>query len=101
MSHDTHTAEWIIDKLTKLADNQHPQISVGELIQAEVIINKNSIVQQLAKDISALALNFIGNLSSLTPCRCGACDGWWIGYNDRFPQKWRIQQALVFADRII
>jgi len=25
------------------------------------------------------------------------CDGWSIGYDDRFPQKRRVQQALIFA----
>lgn len=25
------------------------------------------------------------------------CDGWAIGYDERFPQKRRVQQALVFA----
>ena len=61
LTYNTHCFEWVVDKLTKLADNQHPQISVGELIRAEVIIKNNPIVQQLAKDVGGLTSNFIGN----------------------------------------
>jgi len=52
----TEDAKWVVDKLTKLAEDQHPQISVEELIKAEVIVKNNAIVQRLAKEVGAFGL---------------------------------------------
>lgn len=91
----------MVDGLELLSDSEHPQISVEELIEAEVVVRNNERVQQLAKDVGKCLcsypitmpeLNFTGVLPHQI-----FCDGWSIGYDDRFPQRRRVQQALTFA----
>lgn len=77
-------ASWSVDSLELLKDSEHPQISVEELVEAEVVVRNNETVQQLAKDIGVLPHQI-------------CCDGWSIGYDDRFPQRRRVQQGLTFA----
>ncbi|KAJ3499745.1 hypothetical protein NLJ89_g10061 [Agrocybe chaxingu] len=76
--------EWVVDVLNLLPESYHPQISVEELIACETVVKKNPIIQKLAADVGVLPEQIV-------------CDGWSIGYDDRFPQKRRVQQALVFA----
>ncbi|KDR85777.1 hypothetical protein GALMADRAFT_386616 [Galerina marginata CBS 339.88] len=77
-------SKWELDTLTLLPEEFHPQISVEELIACEVVVKNNPTIQKLAKDVGVLPEQIF-------------CDGWSIGYDDRFPQKRRVQQALVFA----
>ncbi|KAF8664615.1 hypothetical protein AX16_000714 [Volvariella volvacea WC 439] len=76
--------KWVVDTCVKLAADQHPQISVEELIDAEKVIRQSALVQKLAKEVG------------VEPDQI-RCDGWSIGYDDRFPQHRRVQQCLVFA----
>ncbi|KAF8971756.1 peroxisomal copper amine oxidase [Flammula alnicola] len=76
--------EWELDVLTLLPEEFQPQISVEELIACEVVVKNNPVIQQLAKDVGVLPEQIF-------------CDGWSIGYDDRFPQKRRVQQALMYA----
>lgn len=48
--------KWIVEKITQLADKQHPQISVEELLAAETVVKNNTTVQQLAKAVGGYAL---------------------------------------------
>ncbi|KIK71526.1 hypothetical protein GYMLUDRAFT_149303 [Collybiopsis luxurians FD-317 M1] len=77
-------SKWSVDTLEKLAEGVQPQISVEELIRCEEIVKANKKVQELAKAVGVLPEQIF-------------CDGWSIGYDERFPQKRRIQQALLFA----
>ncbi len=43
--------KWIVERITQLADNQHPQISVEELLAAETVVKNDATVQQLAKEV--------------------------------------------------
>ncbi|KAG6917386.1 hypothetical protein DXG01_002765 [Tephrocybe rancida] len=77
-------SKWTIDTFEKLADGVHTQISVEELIEAEVVVRKSPLVQKLAAEVG------------VTPDQI-YCDGWSIGYDDRFPNHRRVQQALTYA----
>ncbi|KAF8204095.1 copper amine oxidase [Pholiota molesta] len=76
--------EWEMDTLTILPEEYHPQISPEELIACEDVVKNNPVVQKLAKDVGIEPEQIF-------------CDGWSIGYDDRFPQKRRVQQGLVYA----
>ncbi|TFK26740.1 peroxisomal copper amine oxidase [Coprinopsis marcescibilis] len=76
--------QWTIDQFTLLDKSLHPQISVEELAECELIVQKDARVQELAKQVGIEPHQIF-------------CDGWAIGYDDRFPDSVRIQQALVFA----
>ncbi|SJL13514.1 related to peroxisomal amine oxidase (copper-containing) [Armillaria ostoyae] len=76
--------KWSVESLEKLPEGTQPQISVQELVACEKIVKSDARVQQLAKEVGVLPDQIV-------------CDGWSIGYDDRFPQKRRIQQALIFA----
>ncbi|RDB19304.1 Copper amine oxidase 1 [Hypsizygus marmoreus] len=76
--------EWTVDTIEKLPEIQQPQISVEELVEAEGVIKADERVRKLAADVG------------VTPDQI-VCDGWSIGYDERFPQSRRVQQALVFA----
>ncbi|KAI5116906.1 hypothetical protein M0805_000801 [Coniferiporia weirii] len=76
--------KWVVDGIEKLPEGTQPQISVEELSQAEEIVKKDERVIALAKAVGVSAEQI-------------ACDGWAIGYDDRFPSNKRIQQALLFA----
>ncbi|KAK0473120.1 copper amine oxidase [Armillaria novae-zelandiae] len=67
-----------------LPEGTQPQISVQELVACEAIVKSDARVQQLAKEVGVLPEQIV-------------CDGWSICYDDRFPQKRRIQQTLIFA----
>ncbi|KAF9567748.1 peroxisomal copper amine oxidase [Agrocybe pediades] len=75
---------WELDVLTLLPEEFHPQISVEELIMCEVVVKNNPTIQKLAAEVGVLPEQIF-------------CDGWSIGYDDRFPQRRRVQQALCFA----
>ncbi|KAF8899406.1 peroxisomal copper amine oxidase [Infundibulicybe gibba] len=77
-------SKWTVDTFELLPGTVHPQISVEELIDCERIVRGNAQIQKLAKDVGILPEQIF-------------CDGWSIGYDERFPQHRRIQQALVFA----
>jgi len=91
---------WVLDKLDLLPKGVQPQITVDELIACEDIVRNDPTVQKLAKEVGTYFETNITNLSLLPsgiePHQI-CCDGWSIGYDDRFPQARRIQQALVFA----
>ncbi|KAK0481341.1 copper amine oxidase [Armillaria novae-zelandiae] len=76
--------KWNVESLDKLPEGTQPQISVQELVACETIVKSDARVQQLAREVGVLPEKI-------------ACDGWSIGYDDRFSQKRRIQQALIFA----
>ncbi|KAI0698993.1 peroxisomal copper amine oxidase [Cytidiella melzeri] len=76
--------EWEVASIDKLPDGAQPQISVEELLLCEDIIRADARVIQLAKEVGVEKDQLFA-------------DGWAIGYDDRFPQKQRIQQALLFA----
>ncbi|KAF8808159.1 peroxisomal copper amine oxidase [Phlegmacium glaucopus] len=76
--------KWIVDSWNLLPEQLHPQISVEELIACEVVVKNNPLIQALAKDVGVLPEQIF-------------CDGWSIGYDERFPQQRRVQQALMFA----
>ncbi|KAJ3821709.1 copper amine oxidase, partial [Lentinula raphanica] len=76
--------QWSVDTIEKLPDGVQPQISVEELIACEKVVKADKTVQELAKAVGVLPEQIF-------------CDGWSIGYDDRFPQTRRIQQALLFA----
>jgi len=76
--------KWTIETFEKLPEGTQPQISVQELIRCEEIVKKDPTVQKLAKDVGILPEQIF-------------VDGWSIGYDVRFPQSIRVQQALLFA----
>jgi primary-amine oxidase len=42
---------WSVDSLDLLSESEHPQISVEELVDAELVVRNNERVQQLAKEV--------------------------------------------------
>ncbi|KAG5639662.1 hypothetical protein H0H81_008823 [Sphagnurus paluster] len=76
--------QWTVDTFEKLPAEQHAQISVEELLDTERILRKDAGVLKLAADVGVKPEQLF-------------CDGWSIGYDERFPQQRRVQQALVFA----
>ncbi|KAL0063442.1 peroxisomal copper amine oxidase [Marasmius tenuissimus] len=79
-----YDGKWNIESFDLLPEEQHPQISPMELIEAEAIVRESKEVQDLAKAVGVEPHQIF-------------CDGWSIGYDGRFPQSKRVQQALVFA----
>ncbi|KAG6830086.1 hypothetical protein H0H92_002258 [Tricholoma furcatifolium] len=77
-------SQWTVDTLEKLPGIQHSQVSVEELVAAERAVQNNPLVQKLAAEVG------------VEPHQI-CCDGWSIGYDDRFPQERRVQQALAYA----
>ncbi|KAJ6497511.1 copper amine oxidase [Mycena sanguinolenta] len=75
---------WKIDTFDLLEEGIQPQISVEELVNCEAVVRKDPLVQQLAKDVG------------VTPAQLH-CEGWSIGYDERFPHTNRLQQGLLFA----
>ncbi|TRM66237.1 copper amine oxidase [Schizophyllum amplum] len=75
---------WNVDTLDLLPEGSQPQISVEELVAAEKTIKADKRIQELAKAVGVEPEQIV-------------CDGWSIGYDDRFPQQRRVQQALIFA----
>ncbi|KAG7090033.1 hypothetical protein E1B28_011653 [Marasmius oreades] len=76
--------KWQVETFEPLPEGSQPQISPEELIEAEVIVRENKRVQELAKAVG------------VEPHQI-CCDGWAIGYDERFPHSSRVQQGLVFA----
>ncbi|KAI0738234.1 peroxisomal copper amine oxidase [Daedaleopsis nitida] len=79
-----HGQDWVVDSLDKLPVGVQPQISVEELLRCEEIIRADERVIKYAAEVG------------IKPEQLHA-DGWAIGYDDRFPENSRIQQALLFA----
>ncbi|KAF9469528.1 copper amine oxidase [Collybia nuda] len=77
-------AKWSVDTLDKLSESEHPQISVEELLECEQVVKNDPGVQKLAKAVGVEPHEIF-------------CDGWSIGFDERFPQHRRVQQALMFA----
>ncbi|KAF8633538.1 hypothetical protein AX15_001342 [Amanita polypyramis BW_CC] len=75
---------WTLDNLETLPDGVQPQITVAELIACEEIVRGDETVQKLAGEVG------------IEPHQI-RCDGWAIGYDDRFPQTKRLQQGILFA----
>ncbi|SJL15663.1 related to peroxisomal amine oxidase (copper-containing) [Armillaria ostoyae] len=76
--------KWSIQAFERLSEGVQPQISVEELVACEKVVKNDPRVQQLAKEVGVLPEQIF-------------CDGWAIGYDDRFPHTRRVQQAFVFA----
>lgn len=76
--------EWQVETFTVLDKSLHPQITMEELEQCEVIVKNDKRVQELAKEVG------------IEPHQI-ACDGWAVGFDERFPHSLRIHQGLVFA----
>ncbi|KAH6917114.1 peroxisomal copper amine oxidase [Coprinopsis sp. MPI-PUGE-AT-0042] len=76
--------KWTIEKFTLRDKAFHPQITVEELEECEVIVQKDERVQALAREVGIKPEQIF-------------CDGWAIGYDERFPHSQRIQQALDFV----
>ncbi|KAI0299979.1 peroxisomal copper amine oxidase [Multifurca ochricompacta] len=81
---DSAKSTWSIESILKLPEGTQPQISPGELLDCEEIVKNDPGVQKLAKEVG------------VEPHQIFA-DGWSIGYDDRFPVTFRLQQALLFA----
>lgn len=76
--------KWAVEDVAALDKTLHPQISPEELMECEMIVRKDARIQQLAKEVGILPEQIY-------------CDGWSIGYDDRFPHSQRVQQAFVYA----
>ncbi|KAL5521964.1 AMO1 [Sanghuangporus sanghuang] len=76
--------KWVIELVNKLAEGTQPQITVEELSMAEEIVKKDPRVIALVRGLGLEPENI-------------SCDGWAIGYDERFPKSLRLQQALMFA----
>ncbi|KAF9479418.1 hypothetical protein BDN70DRAFT_878797 [Pholiota conissans] len=79
-----HNGEWEMETITLLPEEYHPQISPEELLACEEVVKNDPVIQKLAKEVGVEPHQIF-------------CDGWSIGYDDRFPQRRRVQQALVYA----
>ncbi|CAK5281897.1 unnamed protein product [Mycena citricolor] len=75
---------WKVHTFELLHEEIHPQITVEELVNCEEVVRNDPLVQQLAKDVGVLPEQIF-------------CEGWSIGYDDRFPNTSRLQQGLLFA----
>ena len=103
LSFNETNGKWIVDCLNLLPEQLHPQISVEELVDCEVVVKNNPTVQALAKEVGeftkaihVLNLEIFIFYTGVLPEQI-FCDGWSIGYDERFPQQRRVQQALMFA----
>ncbi|KAJ2933135.1 hypothetical protein H1R20_g3948, partial [Candolleomyces eurysporus] len=76
--------KWEVEDFVELDKALHPFISPEELMECEFIVKADPKVQELAKAVG------------IEPDQI-ACDGWSIGYDARFPQSQRVQQAFVYA----
>ncbi|KAG6887954.1 hypothetical protein C0992_010057 [Termitomyces sp. T32_za158] len=76
--------KWRVDTFEKVPDAQHPQITLEESLVAEKVVRNDPVVQKLAAEVGIAPHQIF-------------CDGWAIGYDDRFPAQHRVLQALVFA----
>ncbi|KAG9123675.1 hypothetical protein FRC07_014312 [Ceratobasidium sp. 392] len=76
--------KWTVDTAEKLPEGRMAQLTVYELIEAEEIVRADERVRKLAADVG------------VQPHQIFA-DGWSLGYDDRFPEKLRLQQCLMFA----
>ncbi|CAE7052540.1 unnamed protein product [Rhizoctonia solani] len=77
-------AEWVVDGTEQLPEGTMPQLSVQELIEAEEIVRADERVRKLCADVG------------VAPDQIYA-DGWSLGYDDRFSEKLRLQQCLLYA----
>ncbi|KAJ1307241.1 hypothetical protein OPQ81_001354 [Rhizoctonia solani] len=76
--------EWVVDHAEQLPEGRMPELSVEELIEAEQIVRDDERVRKLCADVG------------VAPDQIYA-DGWSLGYDDRFPEKLRLQQCLMYA----
>ncbi|KAJ7504131.1 copper amine oxidase [Mycena galericulata] len=75
---------WTVDSFDLLEEGLQPQISVEELVNCERVVRDDPLIQQLAKDVGVSPEEI-------------HCEGWSIGYDERFPTHHRLQQGLLFA----
>ena len=101
-----HGQDWAVDTLEKLPNGVQPQISVEDLALCEEIIKRDERVIKLAAEVGLCLLSFDATPRIVVLTRTAEAgikpdqlfaDGWAIGYDPRFPESKRIQQALVFA----
>ncbi|KAF7784980.1 hypothetical protein Agabi119p4_1145 [Agaricus bisporus var. burnettii] len=76
--------KWEIEKMTRLAKGAQPQLSMEELLNCEKVVQNSPLVRKVAAEIG------------ISPEQT-FCDGWAVGYDDRFPEQRRIQQGMCFA----
>ncbi|KAF8518115.1 copper amine oxidase [Hysterangium stoloniferum] len=76
--------DWTVETLIKLPEGTQPQISISELAAAEQVVRKDPEVKRLAAEIGLQPENIYA-------------DGWSIGWDSRFPNNKRLQQAILFA----
>ncbi|KAJ7099470.1 copper amine oxidase [Mycena belliarum] len=76
--------EWKVDTFDLLEEGLQPQISVEELLICERIVRQDPLVIKLAKDVG------------VSPEEIN-CEGWSIGFDERFPKSLRLQQGIFFA----
>lgn len=72
------------DAPAKLPSGTHPAISMEELAEAELIVREDEIVQQICADIGIKKEQIW-------------CDGWSVGFDDRFDNARRLQQCFMYA----
>lgn len=95
--------KWVVDSSEKLPEGRMAQLSVYELIEAEEIVRADERVRKLAADVGKLNTLPIRLTFIYPPFHVGVApdqiyaDGWSVGYDDRFPEKLRLQQCLMFA----
>ncbi|KAH0591411.1 hypothetical protein H2248_001488 [Termitomyces sp. 'cryptogamus'] len=77
-------SKWQVDTFEKLPESQHPQITPEEVLVAENVVRNDPAIQKLAADVGIAPHQIF-------------CDGWAIGYDERFPAQCRVLQALVYA----
>lgn len=93
--------EWKVEIIESIPGGAKPQITIEELIRCEEIVRNDAKVQALAREVGALVrritfLLFLTCSAGIEPHQIAA-DGWVIGWDDRFPQSQRLQQAFVFG----
>ncbi|KAJ7725639.1 copper amine oxidase [Mycena maculata] len=75
---------WTVDSFDLLEEGLQPQISIEELVRCEQVVREDPLIQRVAKDVGVSPEEI-------------HCEGWALGYDDRFPASTRIQQGLFFA----
>ncbi|KAG8870850.1 hypothetical protein FRB97_009307 [Tulasnella sp. 331] len=81
---DDQKAVWVVDGITKLPETVQPNLTIEELLGCVDIIKADANVIKLAAEVGIAPDQLF-------------CDGWVIGWDDRFPMNKRYQQCLLYA----
>ncbi|KAG6832431.1 hypothetical protein H0H87_001591, partial [Tephrocybe sp. NHM501043] len=76
---------WEVDIFDELPEGVQPPLCPEELGGAEEAVRRSPLIRKLAAEVG------------ITEPEQIASDGWSIGYDDRFPEKRRVQQGMMFA----